>query len=200
MTNTSIQTYSGLYFDVLDPQESLVRLEDIAHSLSNTCRFNGHCRNFYCVAQHSILVAFLLSYDMNVNDPNILLAAMLHDAHEAYLGDMVRPIKESAYLTEDGIDGWCPWRELEANIQRVIDSSFGVDRTEEAVELIKHADNMALAIEARDLVTGSPRWPGLPEPIPTLFITDEGSETPRKVFIETVTELQEQNHASTAAI
>ena len=81
---------SGKYFDYTDPQPEHLDIEDIAQALSNICRFNGHC-NFYSVAEHSVHCANLAE-DLSLPDAGIF-AALMHDAHEAYIGDMPKPLK-----------------------------------------------------------------------------------------------------------
>ena len=84
-----IQTYSGIAFFPMEPDPELILLPDIAHALSNQCRFSGHVRKFYSVAQHCVEVANLLK----VQPPHIQLAGLLHDASEAYLVDLPKPLK-----------------------------------------------------------------------------------------------------------
>lgn len=79
-------TYTGIAFHPLDPRVYEVRIADIAHALSNTCRYNGHCSKFYSVAEHSVHVSYMVS-------PEHALEALLHDASEAYVGDVIRPLK-----------------------------------------------------------------------------------------------------------
>ena len=81
-----IQVYSGKVFFPLDPRADEVDIEDIAHSLSLKCRYSGHCRDFYSVAEHSVLVSH------EVSEENALWA-LLHDAAEAYSSDIPRPLK-----------------------------------------------------------------------------------------------------------
>jgi len=90
--DATIRTYSGLLIDLLNPDPKLIMLGDIAHSLSLINRFGGHTPQPYSVAEHSILVAS--SYD----DPKDYRTALLHDASEAYLGDMVGPLKHSGEM------------------------------------------------------------------------------------------------------
>lgn len=140
-----IELSSGLYFDVCRPDHTLVNIRDIAHALSNLCRFNGHCREFYSVAQHSVLVSHI------VPKPLAFLGLM-HDAAEAYLGDISKPLKaelpdfkrmENAVLAE-----------IRAHYLHEF-HSFG----EEAQEQVRHADLVALATEARDLMpSGGRDW------------------------------------------
>ena len=84
-----IRTYTGKYINVFDPDPEMIDIEDIAHSLSNTCRWGGHCRKFYSVAQHSVMVVDWLP----VSDSKLRLAGLMHDATEAYLTDLSKPIK-----------------------------------------------------------------------------------------------------------
>jgi len=81
-----IRTYTGKMINVFDPDPELICIEDIAHALGNLCRFGGHTRKFYSVAEHSVLVA------SKVRGP-LKLTALLHDAAEAYLVDLPSPIK-----------------------------------------------------------------------------------------------------------
>lgn len=92
MTSGWIQTYSGLQMFPLDAKPEQIDLVDIAHALSQTCRFSGHTRRFYSVAQHCCHVSDWLLVNRT---PGALLATLglLHDATEAYLTDIPRPIK-----------------------------------------------------------------------------------------------------------
>lgn len=89
---SSILTYSGKLFDVLKPDPDLIDLVDIAAALSKLCRFGGHCRHFYSVAEHSVLASDLIQ--QSYPDDNALAKwALLHDASEAYMVDIPRPVK-----------------------------------------------------------------------------------------------------------
>src|SRR5262245_27549306 len=100
-----MQTISGRKFWPLDPRPEEVCIEDIGHALSLVCRFGGHCHTFYSVAEHSVRVS-LLAEDMakssaHWTDENIrmiALSGLLHDAAEAYIGDMVRPLKRQPQM------------------------------------------------------------------------------------------------------
>jgi hypothetical protein len=83
-----MQTFTGKAFYPLDPRPSEVDPVDIAHALSMICRFGGHSTRFYSVAEHSVLVSYAVS-------PAAALWGLMHDAAEAYVGDMVRPLKRS---------------------------------------------------------------------------------------------------------
>jgi 5'-deoxynucleotidase YfbR-like HD superfamily hydrolase len=81
-----IETFTGKHFDILEPQSDEIDIVDIAHSLSLQCRFTGHTKHFYSVAQHSFYASQLVP-------PEDALWALLHDASEAYISDMSRPLK-----------------------------------------------------------------------------------------------------------
>ena len=82
-----VQTYSGKKFDVLNPRSADVDFRDIAHALSMQARFNGHTSRFYSVAQHCVIMSLAVH-------PKAALYALLHDAAEAYIGDMPAPVKD----------------------------------------------------------------------------------------------------------
>ena len=86
-----IHTWSGHRFHFLNPTVDTVCIEDVAHALSLQARFNGHTTELYSVAAHSLVVADLVAQE--TDDPRIILAALMHDAAEAYLGDIVSPLK-----------------------------------------------------------------------------------------------------------
>lgn len=85
--NTKVLTYTGRVFDVLNPSAKDIDILDIAHSLAMQCRFNGHCNQFYSVAQHCVI----LSHQV---DQYFAREALLHHAAEAYIGDIVTPLKQ----------------------------------------------------------------------------------------------------------
>jgi len=129
----SIQTFGGRYFDLMFPEEQTYDIYDIAHALSNICRFTGHTSSFYSVAQHSVLVSMLVP-------DRLALKALLHDAAEAYLGDVAAPLK--ALLPA--------YRAIECRVEAALLASFNLDPTPDPI--IKHADQRALVTEARDLM------------------------------------------------
>lgn len=140
ITTSYVSTFSGNRFYPLEPRIDRVAIEDIAHGLAYQCRFNGQTCEFYSVAQHSLVVASLVP-------ARLRLAALLHDAAEAYLGDMVKPLK--VLLPEFGA--------IEEKVTRIIADTFGVDFSDYGP--IKKADLVALATEKRDLMPHSvERW------------------------------------------
>lgn len=130
-----ISTYLGVPFWPMDPRIEDVRAADIAHALSRQCRFAGHCDRFYSVAQHCVHVSELVPFEH-------ALWALLHDAPEAYLVDLPRPIKHSPGIGE-------AYQEVEANLMRVICRKFGLPFAEPAS--VKQADIVMLETERRDL-------------------------------------------------
>lgn len=135
-----VQTWSGHAFYPFDPKPDEVEIEDIAHALANSCRFNGHCEVFYSIAQHAYVVS-------NIVPPADALAGLLHDAAEAYVGDMVRPLK----IRMPDFDA------VEHRIWLAIAERYGLDP--ELPETVRRADDVMLATEWRDLmVQGVWKW------------------------------------------
>jgi len=182
-----IQTYSGTKFYPLDPRPEDVSIVDIAHALSNVCRYSGHCAHFYSVAQHSVLVS------ANV-PPEDALAGLLHDASEAYIADVCRPLKRERAFAE--------YRHIEFRLQATIFKAFGIERMTlpESVTLV---DNLMLATEARDLMSPSQRsseligeWKNLGAPIPRLRIRPWPSAVAKEVFLERYAAILAENVAN----
>lgn len=135
-------TYTGLQFYPLDPRPADITPFDIAHHLSLVCRFNGACRVFYSVAQHSCIVSDHITDDYK-------LPGLMHDATEAYCGDMVRPLKRS-------MPAYC---DVEEKIWVAILHRFKIEWNSFVVHKVKEADNRALMTERRDLMNPSPhQW------------------------------------------
>ena len=137
-----IQTYSGRRFWPLDPRPEEICIEDIAHALAHQCRFAGHVRRFYSVAEHSVRVSFVCK-------PADALWGLLHDAAEAYLVDLPRPIKRHGEIGQ-------MYREVERRLMAAICERFGLTINEP--ESVGAADKILLSIEARDLM--APLLPG----------------------------------------
>lgn len=136
---TTMQTFTGKLIDLANFQESDVRLPDIAHALSLINRFTGHSKVPYSVAQHSVMVSRL-------TEPENALWGLLHDASEAYLGDVATPLKNM-------LPGY---RDLEEHVQRAIASAFRL-RWPMPPD-VKAADVRALMAEKRDLIPGDHDW------------------------------------------
>lgn len=151
---TWIQTYCGVAFDLRAPSAADVRLVDLAHSLAHQCRFGGHVRRHYSVAQHSVLVALLVW--QRTRDQGAALHGLLHDAHEAYTGDVKAPVKAL-------IAGFAPGAlgVLEAAIDGAVFEWAGCAPTEASRAAVKLADRELLFWERDRFMASPPRpWPG----------------------------------------
>lgn len=112
-----IKTYTGIYFDLIEPHPIEVDLVDIAHSLSLINRFNGHTPQPYSVAEHCLLVSARV--ERLTNDTDLALAGLLHDAPEAYIGDMTGLLKRSGVGDK--------FRVVEDVIARTIEECFQIE-------------------------------------------------------------------------
>lgn len=135
-----LQTYSGKLIDVFNLQPEDIDIKDIAHSLSNICRFAGHSKFFYSVAQHTVLGLKLVTEQQKK-------AWLLHDTAEAYLADIPRPLKQ--HLPN--------FKEMERRVLVRIYEHFEVPILDLAA--VKSADNLMLATEANTLMnTDTCNW------------------------------------------
>jgi uncharacterized protein len=148
---STIRTYTGNTFHYEDMSPKDVSIEDIAHALSNICRFTGHVKVHYSVAEHCCRVS-----DICVNNK---MWGLLHDASETYVSDLPRPFKR--------LIGMEPYRTYEKRVMDVICIRFGLPLGEPAE--VKAADMRLLVTEQRDLmVNAAPEWydvEPLPDPI-----------------------------------
>jgi uncharacterized protein len=131
-----IITYLGTKFYLLDPKPEMVHIEDIAHALSNIGRWTGHTRYHYSVAQHSY-------YASLIAPAKFAFDTLMHDASEAYLGDLNRPLK---HFTPAGP----AYLEIEAKVEEVIFKKFGVAFP--LPEAVKEADTKMLYAEKAQLM------------------------------------------------
>ena len=139
MNTSTMQTFSGKLVDLAAFAATDVRLVDIAHALSLLNRFTGHSTSPYSVAQHSVQVSKLLP-------PNLALWGLMHDASEAYLGDVSTPLKSLLPC----------YQEIEERVQRVIARAFGLKWP--MPEQVKEADRCALAAEKAGLFSVQHDW------------------------------------------
>jgi hypothetical protein len=136
-----MQTYTGRQFWPVDPRPEEIFIEDIAHALSLACRYAGHCMRFYSVAEHSVLVS------QNLPD-HLKLWGLLHDASEAYLVDIPRPLKP--FLTN--------YRELEDGVMEAVCKKFGLDYIADPFAMpsdVKAVDNRILHDEQAQIMAPS---------------------------------------------
>jgi len=137
-----IQTYTGLKLHPLSPSKNEINIKDIAHSLSMMCRFNGHVKSFYSVAQHSLLVSLYCKKEF-------ALWGLLHDASEFAIADLASPIKHSGAFEN--------YKVIEKTLQKTICEKFNLPIEEPPN--IKEIDQKLLATEARDLMSPlHPDW------------------------------------------
>jgi hypothetical protein len=133
-----MQTRSGVAYFHQDPRPNDIRLTDIAHALSNICRFGGHTERFYSVAEHSVLVS-------QVVPPEHAMIGLMHDATEAYVIDVPRPLKHMLGKV---------YSDLEDKTWAVICEKFGLDP--DMPSCVKEADNTVLIAERNALLLEPP--------------------------------------------
>jgi len=144
-----IQTYTGIQFWPLDPLPHEIEIEDIAHALSLICRYAGHCSRFYSVAQHSILVSHFVP-------KKLALTGLLHDASEAYISDIPKPVKN--FLPDYAIIE----KAIEIAIAERYHLPFPIPKE------VKHIDMVMLKTEVRDLMVIPPADWKFPEELSVL--------------------------------
>ncbi len=168
-----LPTYSGRLFWLLDPRADEIEPADIARGLARIARFNGASVGApYSVAQHSYLASYLV--------PEwCALPALLHDAHEAYIGDQTAPWKRAVISN---------LKDVEDPIKAAIAERFGFEWTEETAAQVKEADLALLATEARDLVPSGTLYMGGVDPL-QLEIEPLGYELAEYLFSQRLTEL-----------
>ncbi len=146
VVGSSILTHSGELFDYANPDPQTICIEDIAHGLSNFCRYVGQCDPFYSVAEHSVHVSRIV-------EPKYALWGLLHDASEAYIGDVAKPLKqllpdymaierrvEHCINTAIGLEGEMPYAVKMADIHML---------TQEQVQIMPPFDNVWISDELR---------------------------------------------------
>jgi hypothetical protein len=134
-----MQTFTGKAFYPLDPRPEEIEIADIGHALSQLCRYGGHTRQFYSVAEHCVLMSHTVA-------PEHALWALLHDATEAYVGDVIRPLK--GHLPE--------YVAVEDRLMAVIAERYGLVGTTMPAE-VKEADNRILVNERDALMAAPPQ-------------------------------------------
>jgi len=134
----SILTADGHYFDFLAPHPRTITLNAIARGLANTCRFGGQCERFYSVAEHSWWLSHMVP-------PDLAVQALLHDAPEAFVGDVPKPLKE---ILPD-------YQAIERRVEAAVFAKWGIG----ALDLeVKRGDARMLATEKLQLMRNTDRW------------------------------------------
>lgn len=147
-TGRMMWTITGRHFWPLDALTEDVVLEDVARGLANECRYGGQCK-FYSVAEHSVLVSIVVE---KLAPPRVArrwaLEALLHDGSEAYVGDVIRPLKYH----------WSYWyyRIMEQRVQRCVYRAFGIDPTRSSCALIAKVDG-GIIVDEVPIVCGGVR-------------------------------------------
>ncbi|NIV36398.1 MAG: phosphohydrolase [Anaerolineae bacterium] len=151
-----IQTFTGRMVDPCNPDPADIDLEDVAHALSHLCRFTGHASVFYSVAQHSLWVCDWLAH--RGAKPVLQLAGLLHDASEAYLGDLNTPAKRQLR----------DYRDAEERVQRAVAEAFGLPFDLLVCRTVKEADEAAYESEKLALLDG--KGPPMINPYDAKFV------------------------------
>lgn len=174
-----IQTFSGRKLFPLKPTIDQIVLEDIAHALSNICRFGGHTRHFWSVASHSLLVSsFLEDYG-----PTVALWGLMHDSAEYGLGDMVSPLKRQPEMQNFVL--------AEENFLDVVGKRFFLPPIKECWDIVEVADKKALVTEAKFFLDNCHWIEKYEEKPDTLFNpSPEPNHKVKKNFIARFGELQ----------
>ena len=164
--NGWMRTFTGKHFRPLQPKAADVNIDDIAHALSHICRFGGHTPAFYSVAQHCVEVSWLAP-------ESLALVGLMHDAPEAYVGDLILPIKRQLPV----------WEHIETPVWCAICGKFNM--LPESIAHIKPADTVALLMEVRDLF-GSEALADMPKEYENIELPARGLEpwSPRRARSE----------------
>ena len=150
-----VQTFTGRAFTPLNPQAEDLCIEDIAHALSLQCRFTGHCKRFYSVAEHSVRVMWQIEQH-HPADASLARVALMHDATEAYLIDLARPVKRDPRMRV--------FTETEASIEVVIKERFNLYCLASKHPTINDADFRMCNAERLELMGPEPySWGPLPD-------------------------------------
>jgi hypothetical protein len=132
-------TSSGKLVNLHQPTEDMIDVQDIANALSKICRFGGHSSLFYSVAQHSVLVSAMCA--------DLPKEGLMHDASEAYLGDVIKPLK---------IILGAAYANLETNFEAILSGKYGLALDKGTKSIIKRFDIRALELEHRAFIMGDP--------------------------------------------
>jgi uncharacterized protein len=164
-----INTLSGKHFNLFEPTIEMIDIRDIATGLSNKGHFSGLTPSYFSIAQHCVMVCEEFAFLYPHNDPGLKLLALLHDAAEAYIGDMIKPLKVRMPR----------FSEIEDNIMKAICSKFELDFSN--LHLIKPIDLYIQEVEYKAFYRGGQ-------------ITYMNPEQANKAFIDHFIEFNDQYH------
>ena len=136
-----LETFTGERFYFFSPTADMVHMDDIVEGLCKIARFNGQTSKFYSVAEHSVLIAHYIL--KRTGDPRLAYTGLMHDAAEAYIGDMARPVKQT-------LPGF---KEIEIGIDRVVSDRFGT--TYPFPDIVKECDSRILVDERKQAMSDS---------------------------------------------
>lgn len=139
-----LMTFTGREVDLLTPTADMICIEDVAHGLSMQCRYNGQIEKFMSVAEHSMIVA--TGVEAAGGDRFEQLCGLMHDAHEAYIGDMLQPMKEMPGLGD-------AYKALEEDWIEVVEEKFDLWAKPVTRRLVHRSDMNSASTEMRDLTT-----------------------------------------------
>lgn len=146
--NNTIRLRSGKYLDLADPKPDQFDFADIAGGLSKLCRFGGQCERFYSVAEHSYHCA--MQAKLASLTAHVQLAVLLHDAAEAFIGDVVKPLK---IMLPD-------YRAVERNMERAVGEKYGIDWAVVSDEVTRIDRAMLIAERLRMFTRDDVTWTG----------------------------------------
>lgn len=167
-----MQTFTGRKFYPLDPRPEEIDIFDIAHALAHQCRYNGHSDFFYSVAEHSVLVS-------RVVPPEHALWGLLHDAAEAYLGDMIRPLKRTPEMK--------PFHDAEERVMAAVCQRFGLTAPEPGE--VKDIDLRICLTEGSEAMPRQPEPWNIPGPAVDVEIAGWMPPFAKKAFLDRFYEL-----------
>jgi len=181
VSQACFQTYTGHAFPLFDCKPADFIIKDIAHSLALLCRYNGHCRFHFSVAQHSWYVMECLKKVLHVESKQLLLTGLLHDAAESICGDMISPVKHHPIMR--------PYVDWINHIERVLAERFDIPFP--FPPIIKRADNIMLATEKEHIVHLPPPrpWVIVEEPWFELEIEQWSPEVAEERFLQAFIDL-----------
>ena len=178
----TIMLHSGAWFDFCAPADSAFTIEDVAQGLANICRYSGQCSSFYSVAEHSLLVSEVAA--------GFEFEALLHDAAEAFMGDITRPLKQM--LPE--------YKRIEREVETAIFERFGIP-SPLPIE-VKSADLRVLAAEQRQIMPkGTDGWVRFQKVVPAaVFVRHLTPDQAKEAFLSRYEELRPAYLLRTASL